>query len=255
MNKENRKQEIYNQLKKSDFITIDELSEKLNVSHMTIRRDLLELEKQGIVVRGIGGAYPTHALDKEISIAEKKVKNINKKKRIAKQAMNFIKDDMTIFLDSGSSCFELASLIKASSFKHLNIITQDLSIINILKEVEGITLIVLGGLFSSETHSMNGILTKLCLERLSADLAFLGAASISKDLKVYTPSENKILPKIEMVKRAKESILLADSSKFNETNLYYVHDVKEFNLFITDVEITKEMESIIKELEIEYMKV
>ena len=79
---------------------------------------------------------------------------------------------MTVFLDSGSTCYELSKKIKLRDFSHLNVITQDLSIINYLKETSGINLIVLGGLLSNETNSMNGILTKLCLERLSADIAF-----------------------------------------------------------------------------------
>ena len=81
MNKEIRTKEIYRQLKNSEFITIEKLAEKFNVSEMTIRRDLLELEQKGLAVRGIGGAYPSRALDVEVSIDEKKVKNINKKRK------------------------------------------------------------------------------------------------------------------------------------------------------------------------------
>ncbi|SUB74600.1 DeoR/GlpR family DNA-binding transcription regulator [Peptoniphilus indolicus] len=255
MNKEIRTKEIYRQLKNSEFITIEKLAEKFNVSEMTIRRDLLELEQKGLAVRGIGGAYPSRALDVEVSIDEKKVKNINKKRKIAEEAINLIKEDMTVFLDSGSTCYELSKKIKLRDFSHLNVITQDLSIINYLKETSGINLIVLGGLLSNETNSMNGILTQLCLERLSADIAFLGASSISNDLKIFTPSENKILSKIEMVKNSKKSILIADSGKINNSNLYYVHDVKDFDLFITDQGLSSEFEKRLIESEIKYMKV
>lgn len=255
MNKEIRQNEIYKQLKNSNFITIEEMALKLNVSEMTIRRDFLDMENQGLIVRGIGGAYPSRGLDEEVSIDEKKVKNINKKRQIANEAINFIEEDMTVFLDSGSTCYELSKKIKLKTFKHLNVITQDLSIINYLNGTPGINIIVLGGSLSNETNSMNGILTQLCLERLSADVAFLGAASISKDMKIFTPSENKILPKIEMVKNSKSSILIADSGKINYSNLYYVHDIKDFDLFITDKGLSVEFENNLIKSEIKYMKV
>lgn len=255
MNKKARKQEIYEQLKSSQFISIEELAKQFEVSEMTIRRDLLELEKQGVVVRAIGGAYSSYALDKEVSIEEKKVKNIHKKKKIAEAGLKLIKEDMTIFLDSGSTCFELAYLLKSKKFNRLNIITQDLSIINLLKNVKGISLIVLGGLFSNETHSMNGFLTQLCIDRLSADIAFVGASSISEELKILTPSENKIFSKIGMTKNAKISILLVDSSKFMSTNLYYVQELSDFDLVITDLEINSSIEEKLNKKEINYMKV
>lgn len=255
MEKNLRKESIYKEIKDKNFKTFESLASEFNVSEMTVRRDILELEKNGLVIRAKKGAYFRQALDIEMDIREKKVKNINNKNKIAKEALKFIKDESTIFLDSGSTCYEFAKELKVSDFNHLNVITSDLSIIILLKDSLKINLIVLGGNFSNKTDSMNGVLTNLCVKSLYADVAIIGAAGISKDLKLYTPSENKILQKKDMVRNSQKAILLADSSKFYENKMYYIVSLKDFDLVITDSEIGEKEEDRLKKDEIKYIKV
>lgn len=255
MLKKKRFEEINKLLLVKDFVYIEELAEMFDVSEMTVRRDLLELEDKGFLIRATGGAYLKKAIDQEVSIAKKKMLNAGKKEKIAKEAIKLVKDDMTIFIDSGSTCLSLATEIKRKSYRNLNIITQDLSIINELKNVDGIRMIILGGVLSKETFSMNGLLTEVCIKQLRAEMAFLGTSSISENLVMHTPDEQKAKIKRLLIENSNESALLVDSSKFSATSLYYIESATAFDYVISDKELSFEQMKKLKDADVNYIKV
>src|SRR5699024_8606720 len=98
-----RRKWIEQQLSVHKKIDIDDMSKQLNVSTMTIRRDLNEMEKDGTVIRTHGGAISVDSITEEVPYSLKKTKNVVQKKAIARCALSLIDEDMTILLDSGTT--------------------------------------------------------------------------------------------------------------------------------------------------------
>lgn len=109
---DNRRNEIINILKLKEYAEISYLSQKFNVSEMTIRRDIEKLEKEGKVLKVYGGVRLKEILEFEGSIDERKVINSEAKKAIANKAVNFIEDGDVIAFDASTTAIELSMKIK-----------------------------------------------------------------------------------------------------------------------------------------------
>lgn len=236
MLKINRLNFIMDYLNKNKSATRKELAESLNVTLMTVGRDLKELEEDGKIICLHGGATLKTSLNEETLYENKKKNNLEIKKQIAKEAIKYIKSGMTLILDAGTTVFELASLLATSNFENLIVITNDLFIALELNKNKKICVNFLGGEILQETGSSNSLLTFKHLSLYNADIAFLGASSITTEFIVTSPNETKSIIKNEMIERALKSFLLVDSSKFYKEKLYKVAPLNNFDYIITDFE-------------------
>ena len=255
MFKKERINKIHQLLIEKEYISVTDLSVSLNVSEMTIRRDLKELEERGIIFRARGGAYIKKTISSEEDIEDKQIRNQSVKMRIAKKASTLIKDGMTILLDAGTTTYQIALLIAQQNFKNLIIITNDMEILQLLKNVEGIQLIILGGWIQKATHSTQGNLARLCMEELHAEISFVGASSIGENLKIYSPSEEKVFLKRLFIENSETAVLVTDRSKGKQINLNYVNSVKDMDYIITDLNFSKEAREELKKNNTEYWKI
>ncbi|MGG1290242.1 DeoR/GlpR family DNA-binding transcription regulator [Bacillus smithii] len=225
--------EIMNQGK----VDIEKLSKQLNVSAMTIRRDLAELEKEGKVVRIHGGAIYPKSLIQETPYIEKKGKNIGQKKAIARRALEFIPKRANIILDSGTTTMEMAKLLKDR--EDLTIITNDIKIAAKLTESR-LKVIVTGGELQNNVGTLYGWPTQEFLKNIHADIFFLGAHAVDIESGVTAPTFEKSFIKRLMIQAAETTWLLADSSKFNQKAFSFVCDLSIFEGIITDSGLSKE---------------
>ncbi len=255
MFKKERLNRIHQLLMEEEYLSVKKLSESLKVSEMTIRRDLKELEEKGILFRVRGGAYIKKTISSEEDIETKQIRNQFVKLRIAKKALTLIKDGMTILLDAGTTTYQLALLIANQSYMGLNIITNDMEIVELLKNVEGVSLIVLGGWIQKATQSTQGNLAKLCMEELHAEISFVGASSIGDNLKIYSPSEEKVFLKRLFAENSEKAVLLTDQSKGKQINLNYVYSVTDMDCIITDLSFSKEVRERLERSNTQYWKV
>lgn len=255
MFKKERMNRIHQLLIEKEFLSVKALSENLEVSEMTVRRDLKELEGNGILFRARGGAYIKKTISSEEDIGEKQIRNQTVKLRIAKKALDMIKDGMTILLDSGTTTYQLALLIANQDFKNLNIITNDMGIAELLKNIDEISLIVIGGWIQKATNSTQGNLAKLCMEQLHAEIAFVGASSIGENLRIYSPSEEKVFLKRLFVENSEKTVLLVDQSKGKQINLNYVYSVTDMDCIVTDLSLSKKVQEDLVKNHTDYWKV
>lgn len=255
MFKEERIHKIHELLKKQNFISVKELSFQFSVSEMTIRRDLQRLDSLGLITRVRGGAQIKKVISAEEILEDKQSHNLKIKKKIAKKAIHLLKDGMTLLLDSGTTTYEIALLIHHSHFQNLTVITNDLEIVSVLRKDKHIQLIVLGGWVQSETQSTQGNLTKKCMEELQVEIAFLGASSIGKGLKTYSPSEEKVELKRLFIENSALSVLVVDASKREQMNLNFVHNVIEVDYLITDLNLSQKQQELLKEENTQYIQV
>ncbi|WP_370458066.1 DeoR/GlpR family DNA-binding transcription regulator [Thalassobacillus sp. CUG 92003] len=219
-------------------VDIEEISHQLNVSQMTIRRDLKELESEGKVIRTHGGAISPKSLTEEMSYSSKKSQHNAQKKALAKQAVTLIEEGSTIILDSGTTTLELAKLLKLRS--DLTVVTNDIKIANELLD-SPLKVIVTGGELQKGVGALYGSATQQMLNVIHADIFFLGAHAIDKDNGVTAPTFEKSLIKQMMIKAAERTWLLADHSKFDNKAFANVCALSQLEGLITDDQIEGEI--------------
>ncbi|EIN0285745.1 alkaline phosphatase [Salmonella enterica subsp. enterica serovar Newport] len=207
------------------------LASLLNVSHMTVRRDIQHLEKNGQLKIVSGGVVSTRVLKEEDLYTDKMSVNAGLKNKIAISAAAIITDGMTVFLDAGTSMLQLAK--KLSDKSDMTVITNDFSICHFLMKNSAATLYHTGGLVDKRNFSSVGMHTANFIKTFNIDVAFISTSSWDKN-GISTPYEGKALVKKAVIEVSEKNILLADSSKYGKKGLYAVCGLNVFDTIITD---------------------
>lgn len=248
MNKKMREDEILNILSDTGKVEIEMLSKMLDVSTMTVRRDLASLENKGLVIRTHGGAILKRSLISEPSFSQKESMNLEQKKIIAKEALKKVEDSMVLMLDSGTTTIELARLLVNKN--DLTIITNDIRIASVLIESEN-KVILVGGNLQREIGAIYGPVAENQIEDLYVDILFLGAHAIHKNKGITAPTHEKASIKKSMIKSSQKTWILSDSSKFNEVSFTKVCELETIQGIITDNNLKLEVkEDILEETQI-----
>lgn len=244
MQPKERRKRILEQLYANGKIDIDELVEELNVSAMTIRRDLNYLEEKNKIIRTHGGAILNKTLLYESSFTEKESKNRLEKQEIAKKAVELINEGSTIMLDSGTTTFEIAKLLKG--WENITVITNDIKIATELMN-SLVKVIITGGELQNNIGALFGPLTEYVIRNLHVDIFFLGAHAVHFEKGVMAPSFEKATVKQLMIKAADSTWLVADSSKFGEKSLTTVCELMEIDGVITDSGLSEEDRAMLQD--------
>ncbi|MBJ7539113.1 DeoR/GlpR family DNA-binding transcription regulator [Marinomonas transparens] len=234
MKKQQRYKEIVDYLKDTNLATVEELVNTVNVSPATIRRDLIDLENQGVVRRTHGGVALNNFVATQLSVQEKNALFREEKKRIAQAVAKRVEAGNSIILDAGTTAMEIAKNI---THLPLRVITPDLRIALFLSEFKQIEVTMFGGEIDNASQSCVGEHARKLLHSIHTDIAFISCNFWSFEYGVTTPKEAKTALKIDMIKCAKESILIADSSKYGSFSLFKVAGLDEFSEVYTDSEI------------------
>lgn len=236
---------ILKKLNENRYIQVSDLAEELDVTTVTIRRDLDEMEADGLCIRKRGGAIrvnPGVSLEMPYNIKQHEM--VEAKERIAQQALEFIEDGDTIILDAGSTTYALALLL--STKVQIKVVTNDLKIAVKLAENPKINLICTGGTARTSVYSLQGSLTESFIKDIKVDKTFLGADAIHADGVISNVNLEEIAIKKAMIKAADRTILLADSSKFKKSGFYKVCDMEDIDILISDDGISKESLELIE---------
>lgn len=231
MLQEARHEQILTQLEKNNTVRIAELTERLGVTRQTIRRDLAELEKAGLIKKVHGGALlnktniePTYNTRDNTSVTEKEM--------IAEQACQFVEDGDAIFLDIGTTTLMMAK--KLTMKKNLTVITNSLLIAMELASFPEVKVIMSGGELRSGELSLSGPISTKSVANIYLDKAFIGVGGLSIDsgFTDYHLEESEF--RRLMIEHAKKSIAIADYSKMGITAIYKSADIHEVDTLITD---------------------
>lgn len=228
---EDRREAIMRLLRDSDRTSVVDLSQKLNVSEVTVRKDLDYLEAQGVLTRVHGGAVFSGLGRFELHFAERQQIKLAEKRRIAQAASNLIHDEMSVFLDASTTAFQIARLIKDR--KQLTVVTNGLYNALELTFCPEITVLVAGGIMRSRSSSLVGGLTQ-DIARLRVDVGFFGARGVSvRDGLTETDLSESNLKRL-MVEAARSVVGVVDSSKFGQVHLSAFAFPHEIDRLITD---------------------
>ena len=223
-----REDKILNLLRQKNMMTIDELANQLFVSKPTLRRDLIKLEKKGIISRGHGNAsLVQNAPDSKIPFTLREQEQDIAKSAIARKAVTFIKDGDTIMLDATTSAYHIVPLL--TDFHNILVITSSAKTSFLLGQMS-IKNICTGGQMINRSFSYIGNDALNTVSHYNADVVFFSCRGLSLDGFASDNSieENQI--RMAMMKQSAKKILLCDSSKVGKTylhNLFHVSEVDE----------------------------
>ncbi|MDO5330637.1 MAG: DeoR/GlpR family DNA-binding transcription regulator [Bacillota bacterium] len=216
-------------LKKNGRATVDELAEKMYVSKATVRRDLSQMQKMGLIQRTHGGAIPFDNSD-EVNIFVRMEKNQGDKVETATLALNKIPEFTSVFIDNSSTCLALAERM---NFDYKTVVTNGLQLALKLSPRENVKVILLGGVVQFKTFSTSGVQANLDLEMFRFDIMLCGATGIDKDGAYESNSDTMIIKKQAFAQSAKR-YLLVDKSKFGQSYMYRNQKVEEYDAIITN---------------------
>ena len=229
-----RRQLIMQEMNEHKVVVIVELAEKLGVTPMTIRRDLDLLEKQGLVEKSYGGAVLIESSIKEDTYLKRKQAKTPEKRRIAKAASDLVEQAMCIYLDAGTTNYELATLLVEKKYPELTIVTNDLLIAHMVSQNSNYQVIMLGGVIENANSLTCGYLAKEMIKNIHFDICYMGTQAISPSMQVMTANIDKVELKQLYLKNARVKILLADDSKFGKYKLHDICTVADFDLLISN---------------------
>lgn len=211
MLKQERWSNIMKLCKQHTEVTVDQLVAELDASPATVRRDLQKMEDLNMISRFHGGARINQIQYSEPSMIIKKVTNKKEKSAIALTAARQIKDNQMVFIDAGSSTFEMIQYINA---KNITVVTNGIPHISLLINKE-ITTIVLGGALRASTEATTGRIAVEQLQDMYFDMAFVGTNGIHNKIGFSTSNEQEALLKKTAIEQSETTFILADHSKFN----------------------------------------
>jgi len=246
---EERRRKIYELIREDGSARVSALSETFSVTEPTIRSDLEKLESEGLVVRDHGGAY-LRDVDSFVRAGSlHHTENAEKKRVIGKKAAEFVHDNDTLILDSGSTVTELARTILDR--RNLHIVTNALNIALIVGAEPSFTVHVTGGEFKAPTLSLTGEQAAVIFETVFVGKLFLATAGISPESGLTYPGLSDIPVKRAMIRAAKTTYLLADSTKVGRTAFAALGALSDVNVLITDPGISAESVRMFEDLGIE----
>ena len=225
---EERHNIIVEMINKSGTVQVSDLSRELGVSLPTIRRDLEELESMGAIKKIHGGAM---AVTKELSFGERKVKNIKEKIKIAEKASKLVVDNDIIFLDAGTTVFQMVNFIKDRT--NVVVLTNSIEVTIAFLDCTNMITCLIGGSVKPVSFATVGAEAIKSIKGYKVNKLFLGADGVGEDN--FTVQDiNEAYTKQAMMGIASEKYLLVDSSKLGKPTFVEVGKLGELTEIITE---------------------
>jgi DeoR/GlpR family transcriptional regulator of sugar metabolism len=231
---EQRHQELLRLLRSTGVLSIRELTQQLDVSHMTVRRDIAVLERDGHVVSVQGGVrladWEGRRPPRER--ASRAALEIPRKQAIARRAAELVADRMVVFLDAGTTCQSVVPFLAAR--RDLTVVTNDFHTVLALFELPGIDVVHTGGAVDVSSGSSSGPLAVRVVEALTIDLCLLSTGAWDLAHGITSPSTDKVLLKRAAVETSTSVALLADSTKWGSHERFRVTPLATLDTIVTD---------------------
>ena len=228
MSPERRREQILAYLSQRERTSVGDLSQVLGVSEVTVRKDLDQLEAQGMLTRVHGGAVVSGRGRLERYFATREQEHLEEKRRIAQAAAALVQSGQQIFLDASTTALQVARLIKDR--EDLIVVTNGLYIALELNFSADITTIVVGGTMRHRSSSLVGNFNFNSLQRLRLDLGFFGARGVTARDGLMEGNLDEAQLKQLMVSASATVVGIVDSSKFDDL---------AFNVFALPPEISR----------------
>ena len=223
---------------KNEPISIQDLAHVSGLSQSTLRRELHQLIDDGLVRVNVGQVALAGSSE-EMPFAFRRMMNIDAKQRIAQAALDLIQNGETIFIAGGTTTLELARLLPRQ--RRLTVITNTLRVANILVDVPGIDLIVLGGAVRPGEQTMHGHLTEWGVHQFRADKLFYGVEAINIHHGVTHSQIVEVGTDRALANAATQVVVLADQSKFGKVAPAFVLALEKIHILVSAGNLPEEI--------------
>ena len=237
MQAEERQVRIEEFLQKAEFASLDELSELVDASPSTVRRDLSALEAKGTVQRTHGGARVVNPGSDEFTFSKRDTHELDEKEAIGKACAELIRPNQTIIVDAGTTAFHAARHLEN---KRAQIITNSLPVANQLASANGIEVVVSGGVIYPRLGVLVGPLAVEAFSKLHADVAIMGGGGIT--VEGITNSHGLLIDiQRAMIKAARKVIFCLDHTKFGRKSVSVLCELDRLQTIVTDHQAPTDM--------------
>lgn len=230
MLKEERHQYILNRIQQNYRIYVTSLSTELGVSDDTLRRDLAELDEQGLLTKVHGGAIAKSGIP--IEFTDRLNTGIAGKQQMAAKVIPLFHPGDIILMDGGTSNLEVARQIPLDT--ELTIYTNSFPIINVLMHHPKLELIFLGGKVFPSSQVTIGVSVFQALQTIRPNWLVLGISDVHPQQGLTAPDREEAMMKRLMIERAQKRIILADSYKLNTAEAYSVASLGDIDYLVTE---------------------
>lgn len=202
------------------------------VARETVRRDLSELERRGLVRRGHGGAYPVESAGFETDLAQRVTMHVESKRRIAAEGIRHLGGAETVFVDEGYTPQILATMLPTD--RPLTVVTASLPTAAAIASSPNTTVLLLGGRVRGRTLASVGSWACTMLSGFVIDLAYLGSNGISRELGLTTPDPVVADVKAKALEVSRRRIFMGHHGKFGASSFCRFAEISDFEAIITD---------------------
>lgn len=243
-----RRSLIIAELEQKGKVDVRKLSKLLDVSEVTIRNDLAQLEKKNVLIRARGGALKMDPVGVDYHISEKDKINMKAKQLIGASAATFVADGDTIMIDSGTTAMELVRNLDENL--ELTVITNALNIANQFFNKDSVQVIIPGGVLRNKSFSLIGSAAEKSLRNYFCDKLFLGVDGFDIENGLSTPNIEESHFNATMIEMSHQIIVLADSSKIGKRSLAFICPVSRIDILITDNGISNEQKMTLENMSV-----
>ncbi len=249
MTKEERHQLILETLLSQESMQVSDLSALLDVSAVTIRKDLTELEKNNKLYRSHGKAILINPYITNRSVSEKEKLARKEKDLIGRYAATLIGRNDSVIIASGSTVLALARCIKPDH--RLTVVSDSLQVSEVLGVNDDVDIVQLGGSLRATSLSVVGKMAEEMLSDFACSKLFLGVDGIDLEFGLTTTDVREAELNQVMMRTAQKTIVLADSSKFRRRGFSKIANVSDVDMIITDSNIPDKVARSLEENGIE----
>jgi len=228
----------------SKSISLFELEKMLNVSRITVQRDLVELENRKLIRRFHGGAMSLDYSEKLYNHEQKKSVNVSGKKEIAAKAVSLIKEGTFIGLDSSSTVYYLSETVFAGN---VLVLSCGIDAFKNLAVRDDIRAVLAGGRMNKMTNTLSGPETIAMIRKFHFDVVFISAESCMPTLGFFDPHEEEVLVKRALIESSNVTVMLLDSTKITSVSGIKICDMDEVDYVVTDKPDYKGLKKIFRD--------
>lgn len=225
-----------------EFIDVETLCARLEASESTIRRDLIELEKMGVLRRVHGGAISQQTRDEVLDFAWQSTRCSDEKQRIGRAAAALIEDEQTVILDGGST---VAAVARNLLGRPLHVITNSIPIAQIFSDSRTVELTLTGGYLYPRLGVLLGPFCEQMLENVAADVLIMGSGGITEN--GYSNNNTLIVgSERKMLEVSRKVIIVADHTKFGRAAMVHLTALEQAQVVVTDSSVDPSWERLLE---------
>lgn len=242
MNAAGRQLRIRQLLESQEYVELTALCEQLEASESSVRRDLIQLESEGLLRRVHGGAIAMQTRDRTLDFEWQSSRMAEEKRRIGGAAAALIEDGQTVILDGGSTT---AALSRELVVRRLHVVTNSLAIADVFSNARQIEVTLTGGFLYPRLRVMVGPLCEQMLSSVSADVAVMGIGGITES----GFSNNNTLvtePQRKMIAASRSLIIVADHTKFDHRAVIRVAPLEAADVVVSDAALAPEYQEMLR---------